>query len=72
MKARQGSKLGDHRQRLAGILRHDLKMGVNERANPAACGLRLVQGNREVIQETIHDLAANTVKQFLFVADVMV
>jgi hypothetical protein len=47
-------------------------MSVNESADPAACGLRLVKGNREVSQETIHDLAANTVKQFLLVAYVMV
>ena len=53
-------------------MRHDLKMSVNESANPAACGLRLVQGGGEVSQETVHDLAANTVKQFLLVAYVMV
>jgi len=47
-------------------------MSVNESADPAAWGLRLVQGNREIGQKTIHDLAANTVQQFLFVAYVMV
>ena len=34
--------------------------------------LRLVQGNGEVSQETIHHLSANTVKQFLLVTYVMV
>jgi hypothetical protein len=53
-------------------LGHDLKMSVNESANPASFALRLVQGNGEVRQETIHDLPANTVKQFFLVAYVMV
>jgi hypothetical protein len=53
-------------------LGHDLKMSVNESANPAPFALGLVQGNGEVSQETIHDLPANTVKQLFLVAYVMV
>jgi hypothetical protein len=47
-------------------------MSVNESADPAAGGLSLIYRERQVSQETIHDLTANSVKQFLLVAYVMV